>query len=280
MNLTVYVSKKGTRVVRAMELYQALDLPAAQYPRQIKRWINDHYEFSDGIRKPVRMQDYAKRPLRDQVVDDYFLSVEMGKMIALRSSSKHKLKFAQYLSTFEDQAGRPEQFTRTQIAAMIDLAKAMGLLSCQLAAEQKHLEVYESRNGGSPANWWKYRAELLGYSTEDLRKKMRIQGKSAQGKSQRELLLAIDKYEMIRTGVIDLLMAAGKSESYAKHLGDLAKLFAEEMQVSIYNDQKAESLSLAPTVNPRLVEKIRSHQPVQAYQLWQSSVPGVMDRAS
>jgi hypothetical protein len=93
-------------------------------------------------------------------------------------------------------------------------------------------------------------------------------------------LLVIDKYEMIRTGVIDLLMAAGKSESYAKHLGDLAKLFAEEMQVSIYNDQKAESLSLAPTVNPRLVERIRSHQPVQAYQLWQSSVPGVMDRAS
>ena len=35
------------------------------------------------------------------------------------------------------------------------------------------------------------------------------------------MLMQVDKYEMIRTGVIDLFIAMGKTERYARNLGDL-----------------------------------------------------------
>jgi len=38
---------------------------------------------------------------------------------------------------------------------------------------------------------------------------------------------------MIRTAVIDLFIASGKSENHAKKLGDMAKLFATELQLDV-----------------------------------------------
>jgi phage anti-repressor protein len=98
MELVVLESKKGTKVVSATNLHHALKLPNAQYGANVRRWLRDLYEFSDGgIRKPQAMRDYARRPRPGEPVEDYYITLELAKLIALRTTSKVKLKYARML---------------------------------------------------------------------------------------------------------------------------------------------------------------------------------------
>lgn len=248
MELQILVSKKGTKVVNATHLHQALQLLDHHYAVNVKHWLTDIFEFRDGIRKPVRMQDYAPRPMKDApLVEDFYLSVEFAKLIVLRSKSKVKLKYAKQLQTLDEaEAQKPDLLTRDQVLAVLDLVKNMTSIACQEDYERQHHKVYEDRNGGNANNWWQHRAEILGYSSEELREKVMQIGKRANGRSQRQLLMQVDPYEMIRIGVIDLFMVLGKSEEYARSMGDLAKAFARELQVEINDDRQVERNLFAP----------------------------------
>ena len=270
MELQVLISKKGTKVVVASQLHIALELPTAQYPKNAKKWLTDVYEFRDGIRRPERLRDYGKRPVKDSILEDYYLSVELAKLIALSSSSKVKLKFAKYLLSLEDKVENAELLTKEQVLAVLELSKVMGLVSCQQSTERQHLQTYEARNGGQPGNWWHFRAKVLGYSTDQLREKMRQLGKSFRGKTQRQMLLQVDKYEMIRTAVIDLFMARGKSERYARNLGALAKAFARELKVDIFDDRSDLPGAFLPQVNADLVREVKGQREPDYLRLWQS----------
>ena len=103
MELQILISKKGTKVVTASNLYGALALPEQHYSAILLKWIDDFYEFTDGIRKPIRLQDFAKRKISNNpILKDYYLSVEMAKKIALRSKSKLKRKFAKQLHALQN----------------------------------------------------------------------------------------------------------------------------------------------------------------------------------
>ncbi|MDX1940818.1 MAG: hypothetical protein SFU99_09725 [Saprospiraceae bacterium] len=262
MDLQILISKKGTKVVTATNLHQALQLLDHHYAANVKKWLNDLYEFRDGIRKPILKQDFAPRKLQDaMLIEDYFLSIELAKQIVLRSNSKVKLKYAKYLLSLEEEEGIHEQFDKEQVLMVLDLVKSMRSVSYQENCERRHLKVYEDRNGGSASNWWQHRAEVLGYSPRDLREMAQRQGKPANGKSQRQLLMQVDKYEMIRTGVIDLFMAMGKNEQYARAMGDMAKAFAEELRIEIYDDREAADLfapsaSAEPVVEMKKLENV------------------------
>lgn len=268
-DLQILISKKGTKVVTATNLYMALQLPSQHYTANIKKWLTDIYEFKDGIRRPIRMQDYAHRPVKDNpILKDYYLSVELAKLITLNSKSKVKQKYAKWLFSLEDKVENAELLTKDQVLAILELAKAMGLLSCQEACERRHLEVYEERNGGQANNWWKHRSQVLGYNGKKLREKLNGKGKKAGGKSQRQMLMQLDKYEMVRAGVIDLFMAMGKSERYARNLGDLAKILAREMQIDIYDDRDSE-LDFGPKVDSKLVEEVKKFETGGVLSHWQ-----------
>ena len=257
MELQVFISKRGTKVVTATNLYQALELPTQHYATSMQKWLEDVYEFHDGIRKPVKMQDFAPRKLADSaILEDYYLSLELAKMITLRSKSKMKLKYAKWLQSQEEKIEETEQLSKDQVLAVLDLVKAMGLVSCQEACEKRHLRIYEERNGGDASNWWKHRADILGYSVETLREKMQQIGRRTSGKSQRQLLMQMDKYEMIRIGVIDLFIALGKSDKYAQNMGELAKTFARELGVEIFDDRGV-GMAFAPPVNHQLLHAVK-----------------------
>ncbi len=269
MVLQVYISKKGTRVVAATQLHQALQLPDHHYPTNVKRWITDVYEFKDGIRKPVKMQDFANRKSEgSKILKDYYLTVELAKLITLNSNSKVKQKYAKYLFSLEDQVDNGELLTKEQVLNVLELTKAMGMVSCQEAAEKSHLKVYEARNGGSGRNWWKHRADVMGYSVEKLRRKLEQMGKAVRGKTQRQMLMQVDKYEVVRTGVVDLFMGMGKSERYARNLGDLAKAFAKELNLEIFDDRRETSL-FAPNANDKLVNELKSFEKSGRLSVWQ-----------
>lgn len=268
MELQILVSKKGTKVVLASSLHLALGLSNKQYAANLRHWLHDVYQFHDGIRKPEQFKDFARRQSKEVVVDDYYLSIEFAKLITLNSKSKVKLKYATWLLGHEDPNDRDSLLSVEQVLAVLELSKVMGLVSCQTACEQKHLETYEERNGGSAANWWNFRSELLGYSTEKLREAMHRQGKKAEGKSQRQMLMQVDKYEMVRTAVIDLFMGLGKPEQYAQNLGNLAKVFARELNVEIFDDRDAAPAFL-PKLNGELAEVVKDARKMRYLQRWE-----------
>lgn len=269
MELQILVSKKGTKVVTATNLHQVLELSNQQYAVNSKKWLNDVYEFRDGIRSPEKMRDFARRPMKESIIQDYYISVELAKMITLNSKSKKKQKYAKWLLSLEDKIENAELLTKEQVLAIMELSKVMGLVSCQTASENQHLQTYETRNGGNASNWWKFRSGILGYSADKLKNKMKEFGKQAKGKSQRQMLMQVDKYEMIRTGIIDLFMSMGKPERYAKNLGDLAKVFARELNVEVFDDRNTATAFLS-NFNIDLANEVKHLKTDGFLKLWQS----------
>ncbi len=252
MELEILISKKGTRVIKATNLHTVLQLPAHHYGPNARKWLNDIYQFQDGIRKPEHLRDYAPRKLKEAPgLKDYYLSVELAKLITLNSNSKVKSKYARQLLELEEKVSRAELLDQDQVVNLLELTRAMSRTSFQKQSMQQHLEVYEQRNQGSATNWWKYRSDVLGYNLQNLQLKAQQKGIVARGRSQHSLLLVLDKYELIRTGIIDWYMAQGKSEEYAQNMGKLARQLAESMRLDIYDDRKGNNI-FAPEVNAGL----------------------------
>ena len=149
------------------------------------------------------------------------------------------------------------QLTTDQLLHLVELTKAMSMVSCQEASEREHLRTYKERNNGEAVNWWTYRAQILGYSAEELRDKLRRRGQSPQGKNQRELIASVDQLELVRAGIIDLFMALGKTVAYAQRMGDVSKVLATELHIEIFDDRHGQSL-FAPPINPRGVREIEA----------------------
>ena len=100
MELEVLESKKGSKVVTASNLHDVLALPVRQYGSQVRKWLRDIYEFSDGIRRPQMYRDFAKRPRPGEPIEDFYLTLELAKHIALRSASRHKLRCVRLLDLY------------------------------------------------------------------------------------------------------------------------------------------------------------------------------------
>jgi hypothetical protein len=262
MELEVLISNKGTRVVKATQLFQLLGLPVQHYGVMVRRWLKDVYAFREGIRRPVVMKDYAPRRQQGggQFIEDFYLSVELAKLIALHSKSRDKLGISRRLQEYEAEEGVQHSFSQEAMSALLELTRAMCLRSCQEAAEQRHLRMFKLRNGGSAANWWRYRAHLLGYSTDGMRTQFQEStGTDAKGKNQRQMLLVLDPYELIRTGVIDHYMSLGKNREFVRNMGDLAKTLAREMKLGVFDDCQAGNI-FAPEISGEFIQQLNSLQ--------------------
>ncbi|HHH49433.1 MAG TPA: hypothetical protein ENK52_00465 [Saprospiraceae bacterium] len=267
MNLVILTSKKGTKVVVASNLHYALKLPVHKYNANVKKWLSDYYGFKDDVRQPIKMRDFAERKFELSKHKDYYISVELAKLITLNSDSEVKQKYAKWLWSFENKEDHAELLTRDQITAVLEITKVMGLISCQQSVERQHLLQYEKQKGYS-YEWWEYRAKLLGYSVEELKEKMYEVGKNFRGKNIRQMLLKVDKYEVIRMAVIDLFIALGKPGAYAKNMGDLAKYFAQELKIEIWDDRDSSINFSENKINMKLVQEVKNFRKGGFLSLW------------
>lgn len=266
MNIQILVSKKGTQVVTATNLHDALGLPLHKYNSNVKKWLSDFYAFQDDVRKGLIMQDYALRTQHGKR-EDYYLSLEIAKLITLNSNSLVKQELAKYFLSLEKKNQKGELLTKDQVLAVLELTKVMGLISCQKSVEKHHQNRFNEEQGKA-YEWWKYRANLLGYSVKELKEKMHEVGQTYKSKNLLQMLMYLDKYEIIRMAVIDLFLALGKSEKYSKDMGDLAKVFAREMKIEIWDDRKS-GIKFSHNVNMELVEEVKSFQNEgQTLELW------------
>jgi len=138
MKLEVFISKKGTKVVKATNLHAALQLPNEQYAKNVRKWLKEVYDFSDGIRRPSPLRDFARKPTNNPVIADYYLTIRLAKLITLNSSSKVKQKFANQLHQLENEKLEKEQsITTNEVAEIIDIATKMGSSSQLVAISRK-----------------------------------------------------------------------------------------------------------------------------------------------
>jgi NCAIR mutase (PurE)-related protein len=121
----------------------------------------------------------------------------------------------------------------------MDLSKSMTLVFIQKEVERKHYNIYNDKY-----TWYDYRAHLLGYSTKDIIEAMQKVNK--QHHSIRASLVQLDANELIRTGVIDLMLCLGKTQEYATNVGNLCKSIAQKVKYGniIWDDTKENPLQL------------------------------------
>lgn len=96
--IPVLTSKKGTRVVRASDLYRVLALPTHHYLSTLRKWMRGTYEFHDGIRRPLLLKDFAVRPKRGaDRQPDFFLTLSLARQVAVRTGNRHGLACGNFL---------------------------------------------------------------------------------------------------------------------------------------------------------------------------------------
>lgn len=102
MDLFIYISKKGMKVVVVIELYQVLQFIDYYYVINVKWWIMDIYEFWDDICWLEKFCDFVNWKIKGNLIlKDYYLIVELAKFICLLFKSKVKLKYVKLLLYIE-----------------------------------------------------------------------------------------------------------------------------------------------------------------------------------
>jgi len=258
MNLQILISKKGTRVVKATELHRALGLADHHYQNNVRHWLKDVFQFVDGIRRPEGLKDYARSPQsKGALMQEYYLQLELAKLIALSSKSKVKQAIATKLSKEEKVYPEHVSLTATETLELIEQTKAMARISCQKAAESRHLAYYSSKRG-SGEFWNHFRKENVVLTTmADLRDQLERRGQKPSARFDlRDLLIRADAYELIRVGIIDHYAALGNSLPYAQELGRLAKELAAELRLEVVDDRQGDLL-FAPVADAEVVRKLQ-----------------------
>jgi len=232
---------ENTEYVSAKEIYNELGLKgdfSSWAKASIERaYLEDGKDFTF-----LKMKSTGGRPSID-----YLFKENASIHIIIMSGGQFAKKLRDHVIELFKQARDGKMFSSEQIEALIDISKAMTLISLQKDAERKHYELYNQ-----PKPWWDYRAALLGYSPETLTKAMAEVNKKY--KSMRDSLIKLDSAELIRTGIVDLFLAMGKTEEFSINVGSLCKNIAIKMNLGriIWDDTKPNPLGInMDSVNER-----------------------------
>lgn len=258
MELTIHISRKGTRVVKATQLHRALGLNDNHYQANVRHWIKDVYQFGDGIRRPEGLRDFARDPkCRGKLLQEYYLAVELAKLIALGSRSKAKQAVATKLAKEEDVYPEHVKLSAADTLELLEQVKALSRISCQKAAESRHLAYYVAKRGN--ADYWNHfrREQVVLTTMADLQEELRRRDVKVTGRYElRDLLQRVNTYDLIRIGIVDHYAALGNSLPYAQQLGSLGQELARQLRLEIVDDRKGDLL-FAPVADAEVVRKMQ-----------------------
>jgi phage anti-repressor protein len=239
MNL---INKNNEFLISAKELYDQLGIKR-DYSSWIKQSIERAGLETDKDFTPFKVKTPLGRPLID-----YLLKRDAALTIIVMSGGQFAKDLRKQVIELYNQHDTGLAFTASQVEALMDLSRAMTLVSIQKNVERQHFDVYNDKY-----SWYEYRAALLGYKTTDLIEGMRLVNKKHS--TIRESLIHLDANELIRTGVIDFMIVMGKTQEYATNVGNLCKSMAQKMKLGniIWDDTKPNPLGInSSEVNERM----------------------------
>lgn len=201
-------------------------------------WCTRSFEFM-GAKENEDFYSKKSKSTGGRPTIEYDLTIECAKELCLVQRTEKSKELRKWLISLSAKHDTGLAFTSQQIEALMDLSKSMTLVSIQKEVERKHFDLYNNNN-----SWWEYRSGILGYSKESLIEAMKAINK--KHKSIRDSLIKLDGNELIRTGVIDLMIALGKTEEYAVNVGNLCKSMAYKMELNniIWDDTKENPLQI------------------------------------
>lgn len=224
--------KNGVYYVSAIELHRELGIK-----RQYSNWIKYAIESamlceSDFI--TILLESTGGRP-----TTDYLLTKMAAISIAVMSRGQNAKIVRDAVLKLYEKHDTGMAFTSEQIMALVDISKSLVLVSIQKDVERKHYHLY-----GNKYEWWNYRAQLTGISTDKLIKAMAMVNK--KHKNVRASLLKLDPHELIRIGAVDLFIALGKPIDYAKNVGMICKQLSQKINVltDFWDDTKQDALGI------------------------------------
>lgn len=246
--IEISYTKKRTPFVWASDLHKKLNIKTPLriwFPRMIEYGFTVNEDYF-GVDKNVRAEKGGM-----QVKKDWAVHIEMTKHIAMIQRTSRGKALRDYLINLDNKVQKGTLLNHQQILALFDLCRVLGLFSIQKYVESEHHKVFDSKN----ENWWTYRARVFGQSVADLKAIMQEMGK--RYKNQRQALINIDKYELIRRAAFDLFKAMGKSETYAQNVSLFVKEIAKEIEPEIYDDRNT-SLNFKTSYQQQIIRKIEN----------------------
>jgi phage anti-repressor protein len=238
MNL---INNDNNLFISAIDLHKELGMK-----RQFSKWIIESIERA-GLERDKDFMAKMTESSGGRRGVDYLLTRDSSLSIIIMSGGQFAKDLRKKVIELYNQHDTGLAFTTQQIESLIELSKAMTLISIQEDVERKHFALYNNKY-----EWVRYRAALLGYGTNDLMKAMQEVNKKHY--SIRKSLIKLDANELIRTGIIDLFIILGKTKEYAINVGNLCKTFAKEMKLGniIWDDTIENPLQLN---EPEIIER-------------------------
>lgn len=211
-------------------------------------WLKRCIEIADLIENKDYFCAIKQKLTAGRPETIYKFTLESAKEICIVSATSKAKELRRWLIQMSESFDKGKSFTATQIESLIDLSKCMTLISIQKDAEKKHFNLHNNKY-----DWYEYRAAILGYSTKDIIKAM--QNVNKKHHETRTSLIQLDSNELIRAGVIDLMICLGKSIEYATNIGNICKSMAQKMELGnhIWDDTSENPLK----INQRQINKTK-----------------------
>lgn len=249
--IKVNYSPKGTAYVWASDLHSELEIStplSTWFLRMVEYGFTENQDFSQHNKNVSLVQGGFN------VKKDWAVQIDMAKHIAMMQRTKQGKAIREYLLGLDKKVEEGMLLTHAQMAALFDICRVMGFFSVQVFFEKEH---FDSAFANKHDRWWKERARLFGYTADDLKEMMEAVGKKY--KNQRQAMMNIDKYELIKIGVYDMFLAMGKSAEYALNVSQFAKSIAEEIKPDIYDDRNM-SIDFKSSKQKDIIQDIKQYK--------------------
>ena len=246
MELNVFESEKlGTKVVSARNLHECLGMNPRHYSRDVKKWRNDVYGFTDGIRTPQEGKDFSPSVAKSnggRPTVDFELSIGYAKLITLSSSSKAKQKYAQWLLSLERKVENLELLTIKQYVFIYKLVQRFSFTDSQLEMQKVHMQFFVSKNEQKKKSsyikfhqWRNKELDIPKKEVDDLFNEFCMDNgfRFKKSLSKHSKMHIMDKYQTIRHAVWDYMKCGLKPEK-ADLVSTLATDLAKELNVDVW----------------------------------------------
>lgn len=216
----------------ARELHQTLEVP-----RDYSTWIKDvlSYDFEKGkdfnFHETEEVRKEGNRMVK-RSFKDVLMNSNMAKEVAMISKAPKSKEVRQYLISLDNQKQDGLLLSHSDITDIVTLTNACYEEKFRELARKKHINTYLPNN---PEGYHYGKAQLkrnlvCGINRNDIEKRLNEINKKFE--SIEKALINVDKHELIRISVIDVMIFFGKTTEYAINVGNLAKELSKKQSSS------------------------------------------------
>jgi phage anti-repressor protein len=213
--ITTFDSEIG-QAVRATDLYDYLGLAKDQYSRFIKKEILEN-PYAD---EKSYLTIVSNEQRRGRFRQEYFLHIDFAKKLCMVSKSERGNEIRNELVSLTKKVENLDLLNEEQILFLVQLKEVFKYVANCKQATDMHMAkfVAESSNGKwAYADFHKMRNDFLNLGKEELNKRLQAycveNSAYTTAKNKSDKLFLLDKYEILRNGIWDYLMANNSDQS-------------------------------------------------------------------